>query len=306
MDAASPEFYTRVPKLSLTNVEKWPVTKNGLSLDVMIRYSPAKINLGLQIIMRRGDGYHDIQTIMHHAGLCDILETRASAPGSQPLKFSQSGIQLESGDQKNLCISAWEIFQKEAPLPPLEIHLHKQIPVGAGLGGGSSNATHTLLAINRIMGDPLPMGTLHRMASSLGSDCPFFLHDRAMLAEGRGEILTPMEWSLKGKYLVLFNRGIHISTAQAYAGIQPAPSGFDLRELPHLSFDSWKKYVTNDFEVPVFRAHPELEALKAAIYSAGAGYASLSGSGSALYGIFEELPDLPEPLQRFAIWKGEL
>jgi 4-diphosphocytidyl-2-C-methyl-D-erythritol kinase len=272
----------------------------------MILFSPAKINLGLQILRRRGDGYHDIQTIMHHAGLCDILEIRVSQPDSRRLKFSQSGIELESGDLKNLCISAWEIFEEEAGLPPLEIHLHKQIPVGAGLGGGSSNATHTLLAINRIMGDPLPMGTLHRMASSLGSDCPFFLHDRAMLAEGRGEILTPLELSLKGKYLVLFNKGIHISTARAYAGIQPAPLRFDLRELPNLSFDSWKKVVTNDFEEPVFRLHPELEALKAAIYSAGAGYASLSGSGSALYGLFEEKPDLPGPLQRCAIWKGKL
>jgi 4-diphosphocytidyl-2-C-methyl-D-erythritol kinase len=280
--------------------------KNGLSLDVMILFSPAKINLGLQILKRRGDGYHDIQTILHHTGLCDILEVKKSAPGSQPLQFSQSGIELESGDHKNLCISAWEMFQQEVGLPTLEIHLHKQIPVGAGLGGGSSNATHTLLAMNKIMGDPLPMDALQRMASSLGSDCPFFLHDSAMLAEGRGESLTPLELSLKGKFLVIFYKGIHISTSQAYAGTQPAPLRFDLRELPHRSFDSWKELLTNDFEVSVFGLHPELEVLKADIYSAGAGYASLSGSGSALYGLFEKVPELPGPLERCAIWKGRL
>jgi len=272
----------------------------------MILFSPAKINLGLQILSLRSDGFHDIQTIMHHAGLCDIMEIRKSGDDREGLTFSQTGIELESADKKNLCISAWETFREEVSLPPLEIHLHKQIPVGAGLGGGSSNATHTLLAINRIMGDPMPDAVLYRMASSIGSDCPFFLYDTAMLAEGRGEILTPLELSLKGLYLVIFHTGIHISTAEAYAGTRPAPMRIDLRELQHLSIHKWKEVVTNDFEDSVFSQHAVLGDLKSAIYRKGALYASLSGSGSALYGLFQEKPDLPDQLRQYAVWKGKL
>ena len=280
--------------------------KNGLSLFQMIFYSPAKINLGLQVLNRRSDGFHNIQTIMHLTGLCDILEIIRSGKDDAPLTFTQSGLALEPDSSKNLCISAWEALQQEVRLPPLTMHLHKQIPVGAGLGGGSSNATFTLRGINTIMGHPLPPEALHRMAASLGSDCAFFLYDRPMLAEGRGELLSPVDLQLSGLLLVLFVTGIHISTAGAYAGIDPAPGKLDLRELAKHPVRIWKEILSNDFEIPVFRNHPELEDLKESIYRAGAMYASLSGSGAAIYGIFEKKPDLPPDLLKAVLWKGKL
>jgi len=272
----------------------------------MILYSPAKINLGLHVLDKRSDGFHNIQTIMHLTGLSDILEIIKSNHDKQGLRFSQSGMELEPVSSKNLCISAWEAFQQEVGLPPLAMHLHKQVPVGAGLGGGSSNATFTLMGINRIMGNLLPMDTLHRMASSLGSDCPFFLHDRPMLAEGKGELLTPLELGLSGMKLILFHTGIHISTSDAYAGIGPSPGKMDLHELPQHPVQAWKEILFNDFEVPVFKRYPELDSLKRSIYAAGAIYASLSGSGAALYGIFEKEPDLPGEIQPTVLWEGTL
>lgn len=272
----------------------------------MIFYSPAKINLGLQVLNRRPDGFHNIQTIMHLTGLYDILEIIRSEKDAAPLTFTQSGLALEPGSSKNLCISAWEAVQRELSLPPLAIHLHKQIPVGAGLGGGSSNATFTLRGINTLMDNPLPPETLYRMAASLGSDCPFFLYDRPMLAEGRGELLTPVDLQLTGLHLVLFDTGIHISTAEAYAGIVPSPGKLDLRELPQHPVRSWKEILSNDFEIPVFGKHPGLESLKHSIYRAGAVYSSLSGSGAAIYGIFEREPVLPADLLEGVLWKGPL
>jgi 4-diphosphocytidyl-2-C-methyl-D-erythritol kinase len=243
---------------------------------------------------------------MHLTGLCDILEIKRSDRQEQELVFTQSGIELEPGSSKNLCISAWEALRQKIRLPPLTIHLHKQIPVGAGLGGGSSNATCTLTGINRIMGNPLPMETLHPMATSLGSDCPFFLHGRPMVAEGKGDLLTPLDIQLSGMKLVLFHTGIHISTAEAYSGIHPSAGGLDLHELPQHPVDVWKEKLINDFEVPVFQRYPELDSLKQSIYAAGAIYASMSGSGSALYGIFEKEPVLPGNLQSGLLWKGTL
>jgi 4-diphosphocytidyl-2-C-methyl-D-erythritol kinase len=272
----------------------------------MIFFAPAKINLGLQVLDRRSDGFHNIQTIMHLTGLCDILEIKKSDKKKSGLEFTQSGIELEPGSPHHLCVSAWEVFQKEIRLPPLAMHLHKQIPVGAGLGGGSSDATSALLGINRILGNPVQRDTLHRMATSLGSDCPFFLHHSPMLAEGKGERLTPVNIELSGMKLVLFHTGIHISTAEAYAGIHPSPGRMDLHELPRYPVQMWKEILINDFEVPVFNLYPELGSLKRSIYTAGATYASLSGSGAAIYGIFDREPDLPRDLQPMVLWKGPL
>ncbi len=272
----------------------------------MILFSPAKINLGLRVLERRSDGYHDIETAMCLTGLCDILEIRAGdAPGGG-IRFTQSGIQLEQGSGTNLCIRAYEMYRQAAPLPAVSIHLHKQIPVGAGLGGGSSNATFTLLGLNQISRAPLEEKTLHEMASRLGSDCPFFLYSRPMIARGRGEILDPLELPLKGHYLALIHPGIHISTAEAYSDIVPDRSGAGLRELLAQPPDRWKEWVINDFEGPLFRKYPALSGVKQELYGAGALYASLSGSGSALYGIFPVSPELTGSLAASLIWKGAL
>lgn len=271
----------------------------------MILNSPAKINIGLHIISRRPDGFHDLQSVMYPIGLNDIIEIREAAPGSDALSFSQSGIFIPAGSEKNLCEKAHEIFAKKREIPPVEIHLHKQIPVGAGLGGGSSNASLTLLGLNQLCSAPLPPETLHDMAAILGSDCPFFLHKQAMMMEGRGERLSSSSVNLDGLYLVLLFPDIHISTPEAYSGVSPTIPPTHLEKLLDVPVNKWKGKIVNDFEKGIFEKYPKIEMLKEELYSAGALYASLSGSGSSIYGIFPEQPELPDSVTPYIIWKGE-
>lgn len=271
----------------------------------MILPSPAKINIGLQIIQKRADGFHNLQSLMYPVGLCDFVEIREADPNSLPLTFSQTGIPVKEGSGKNLCEMAHEIFTLERQLSPVEIHLHKQIPIGAGLGGGSSNATQVLKGLNLLTSDVLSHDALHKMAASLGSDCPFFLYDDAMMMEGRGELLSPSSIKLEGMWLVLLFPEIHISTPQAYAGVSPSQPDFHLEELLKSPIKEWKELIINDFELGIFKIYPELAILKEQLYEAGALYASLSGSGSSLYGIFPEKPKLPEDVFRFKIWEGK-
>lgn len=272
----------------------------------MIHFAPAKINLGLHVLEKREDGYHNLQTVMVPTGLCDLLEITTTKAGGEKIRFEQTGISLEEGAGTNLCVRAWELMSSETRLPPLSIHLHKQIPVGAGLGGGSSDGTHTLTGINNLLEKQVPRDILQQMAASLGSDCPFFLHNGAMLAEGRGEILTPVNLELSGFRLVLFHPGVHISTAEAYGGIRTSTGRTDLRLFLEQPVKDWKNNVENDFEPIVFDQHPRLREIKASIYAAGASYASLSGSGSAMYGLFTSPPVLSGKLGRYKLWEGPL
>lgn len=270
----------------------------------MILPSPAKINIGLQIIGKRSDGFHELQSLMYPVGLSDIIEIREAGPAASALSFSQSGIPVKEGAGKNLCEMAHELFARKRELPPLEIHLHKQIPIGAGLGGGSSNATVILKGLNQLTKKPFTKKSLHEMAAELGSDCPFFLHDQAMMMEGRGEILSPSPLSLKGLWLVLLFPKIHISTPEAYAGVLPALPDQHLEKILAAPIQKWKASVVNDFEKGIFIKYPELAGIKQQLYTAGAIYASLSGSGSSLYGIFHEKPVLSGQLSSFIIWEG--
>jgi 4-diphosphocytidyl-2-C-methyl-D-erythritol kinase len=279
--------------------------KNDLSLWVMILLSPAKINIGLQIILRRPDGFHNLQSLMYPVGLNDIIEIREATKDKNPLAFSQSGILVNEGSGKNLCEKAHEIFAAEREIPPVEIHLHKQIPIGAGLGGGSSNATQILKGLNQFTSFALEAEALHDMAASLGSDCPFFLHSQAMMMEGRGDLLRSSPLTLEGLWLVILFPEIHISTPVAYSGVTPVKPEHHLELLLNLPIQQWKEKVVNDFETGVFEKFPELASLKEDLYKAGALYASLSGSGSSLYGIFPQKPKLARPVSRFLIWQGE-
>ncbi len=270
----------------------------------MIHFSPAKINIGLQIIERRADGFHNLRSVMFPVGLCDILEIWRSPDQKDGISFSLSGIELESGNEKNLCIQAYELLSGETQLPPVELHLHKQIPVGGGLGGGSSNASTTLKGLNLLARNPLSDERLLDLAATLGSDCPFFLHSGTMMMEGRGEILNPVNVHLVQLYLVLLFPEIHISTATAYAGVTPSKPAVHLEELVREPIDRWKDLIVNDFENTVFEIHPKLKLLKAGLYDAGALYASMSGSGSSMYGIFSKAPDLPGNIDRYVVWKG--
>lgn len=271
----------------------------------MILFSPAKINIGLHITERRPDGFHNLQSVMYPVDLCDILEIRPSETGNQGLYFSRSGIPSGEKPGDNLCEKAYEIMAREVRLPPVEIHLHKQIPVGAGLGGGSSNAAATLKGLNQLSDHPLSQEELHKLALSIGSDCPFFLHHGAMMMEGRGEILTPVSVNLDRLYLVLLFPKLHISTAEAYAEVIPELPGVHLGQTVSKPVVEWRGKVVNDFEKGIFRRYPELEILKMELMDAGAMYASLSGSGSSLFGIFTGSPDLPDNLSRYVVWRGD-
>lgn len=270
----------------------------------MILFSPAKINLGLQILERREDGFHNLRSVMYPVGLCDIIEIHQPAGAKVPVRFSQSGIRFEGDEEKNLCLQAWKLMASEHSLPPLAIHLHKQIPVGAGLGGGSSNASTILKGLNRLANAPAPYESMAALAARLGSDCPFFLHDVPMLMEGRGELLSQINLKLKPGFLVLLFPEIHISTAEAYAAVKPAMPDSDLMQVIEGPLSQWKDRLKNDFEKSALIRHPLLNDLKLGLYNAGALFAALSGSGSALFGVFESPPELPEEIRKYVIWKG--
>ncbi|PID91142.1 MAG: 4-(cytidine 5'-diphospho)-2-C-methyl-D-erythritol kinase [Bacteroidetes bacterium] len=270
----------------------------------MILFSPAKINIGLRILRRRPDGFHDLQSLMYAVGLCDILEIRVEAEGESALRFSQTGIPIPSGEGPNLVERAWKLFSDRHPLPPLSIHLHKQIPIGAGLGGGSSNASTCLLGLNRLANEAMPKEQLLAMAAELGSDCPFFVQGGAMMMEGRGEKLREIPFSISEFQLVLLFPDIHISTAEAYAGVKAAMPESHLEEVLRAAPKEWKGRVVNDFEASLFPAHPILREIKDGLYNCGAVYAAMSGSGSAIYGLFDQSPDLPGELEAFKVWEG--
>jgi len=272
----------------------------------MIYFSPAKINIGLQILEKRPDGFHKLQSVMHPVGLCDILEINALALSNQKINFTQSGLRFEADLEDNLCIKAWEILAGETRLPPVEMHLHKQIPVGAGLGGGSSNASLTLMGLNSLAEIPVAKERLSELAEMLGSDCPFFLNDEPMMMEGRGEILSQVHLNLSGYYLVLLFPEIHISSTEAYRGVRPFIPEKMLKTLIQEPVDMWKGRIVNDFELSVFKSYPLLKDLKQDLYSSGAVYASLSGSGSSLYGIFSSRPSLQNDLKKHVIWAGTI
>ena len=270
----------------------------------MIYFSPAKINLGLHVLERREDGFHELRSVMYPTGLCDIIEIHQLNDEKLPVRLSQSGILFGSDPERNLCMRAWKLMASERELPPVAIHLHKQIPVGAGLGGGSSNASTILRGLNLLAPIPASTERLEELACQLGSDCPFFLQDEPMMMEGRGELLSPVKVSLKNYFLVLLFPEIHISTAEAYGAVSPSIPDLQLQQMIELPVDRWKTRVKNDFETNAFIKHPLLKSLKIDLYRAGARYASMSGSGSSLYGIFEKLPELAPEIRKYVIWTG--
>jgi 4-diphosphocytidyl-2-C-methyl-D-erythritol kinase len=280
--------------------------KNAISLSYMIYFSPAKINLGLQILERREDGFHNLRSLMYPIPICDIIEIHQRPGQDTPIRFSQSGISLAESLELNLCMKAWKLMAAELTLPPVAVHLHKQIPAGAGLGGGSSNASTILTGLNTLAKSPASHENLSEMAGQLGSDCPFFLQNNPMMMEGRGEILSRINITLNSFYLVLLFPEIHISTAEAYAAVSPHMPDIHLRQLIKAPVNQWRGNVLNDFEKSAFEKYPRLKSLKHSLYKAGALYASMSGSGSSLYGIFEKQALLPEEIRKYVIWEGML
>jgi len=250
----------------------------------MIIFPPCKINIGLQVISRRDDGYHNIATSFYPLPLTDALEIITSAE----LSFHVSGNAIPGNTKDNLCLKAYHLLKKDYPrLPPVDIYLHKVIPIGAGLGGGSSDAAYMLRLLNTKHRLAITWEKLQKYASMLGSDCAFFLQDRPCCATGRGDQLYPFSGEdLSHYHFMLVCPDIHINTAEAYKGIIPAMPSVPLPDLLRRPIDTWKDTLVNDFEKPVFEAYPALAEIKETLYRHGALYASLSGSGAAVYGIF--------------------
>ena len=252
----------------------------------MILFPSAKINLGLQILRKREDGYHDIATCMVPVPLFDVLEILPS----DTIQFYQTGLEIPDSTDNNLVLKAWRLLSANYNVPPAYFHLRKQIPMGAGLGGGSADAAFALLGMNELFDLGISNERLRGLAAELGSDCAFFIDNKPQLAEGRGELLTSLELSLRGYYLKLVHPEIHISTAQAYAGVCPKPQQYSIPEILKRRPEEWINSLHNDFEDSIFPSFPTIKALKDTLYQEGAFYASMSGSGSAVYGLFSEKP----------------
>lgn len=262
----------------------------------MIVFANAKINIGLRVIRKRPDDFHDILSIFYPVPLTDVIEIHQSPR----FEFHSYGFPVSSSEKSNLCVRAWNLLSENHTLPTVAIYLLKNIPTEAGLGGGSSDASFTLLALNEMFHLGLSQETLSNYALQLGSDCPFFIHNRPVLASGRGEVLTPLTLSLKGYYLVLIKPDYKISTAEAYSHIQAIPEAENPAFIVNLPLERWKEKLVNDFEEYVFNIFPEVRIIKEKLYSEGAVYASMSGSGTSVYGIFrDEPPPMPWATNHF-------
>ena len=266
----------------------------------MTTHPNCKINLGLHVTGRRADGYHTIETVFLPVPLCDRLTIE---PAGQT-GFVQSGIALDCPASENICVNAYRSMCRKYPqIGPVQISLEKNIPFGAGLGGGSSDAAHTIIMLNKLYDLHLTADELCAQASEIGADCPFFILNRPCHATGIGERLEPLAFDLPsaGLRLMLLKPPVAVSTAEAYRGIVPRSAATDLRQAVLGPPESWRETIVNDFEATVFEKHPSIAGLKQALYDSGAVYASMSGSGSALFGVFKELPAGQLP---FEVYRG--
>ena len=251
----------------------------------MITFPNPKLNLGLHILRKRPDGYHDLESLfIPWHGLHDVLEIIPAAAPEMHLYGLSLGEGGDGGD--NLCMRAWQLLHECYGIPPVAIHLWKGIPAGAGLGGGSADAAFTLRMLSEMFGLGLSDELLASLAARLGSDCAFFVYNRPMVASGRGEVLVPYEIDVTKFRIEVVTPPVHVSTREAYAGVTPREPAISLREALSRPLDEWREVLVNDFEPSVFDAHPELARIKADLYARGARYASLSGSGSAIFGLF--------------------
>ena len=251
----------------------------------MISFPNAKINLGLDIVRRRPDGYHDISTIFYPIALTDALEIVPSSTGESTLMVT--GNDVDCPTEKNLVMKAFRLLEKEFALPPVQMWLVKRIPHGAGLGGGSSDAAFALVMLNKIFNLALSPEQLASRAATLGADCAFFVHNTPMSATGIGDILSPLPLSLSGKTLVLVKPDVSVPTKVAYSKVTPAEPTEDVTQIAQRPIAQWRNALKNDFEPSVMSEYPVVAQIKQRLYDAGAAYASMSGSGSSVFGIFD-------------------
>jgi 4-diphosphocytidyl-2-C-methyl-D-erythritol kinase len=256
----------------------------------MIKFSNCKINIGLEIVSKRTDNYHNIESVFYPIPLKDIVEMVPNAENN--FNYTQSGIIVDAAVEDNLLYKAWKLIDEEYKIGGVNVHLHKQIPMGAGLGGGSANAAILLKMLNEEFKLSLSTKKLESYAAVLGSDCPFFIEAKSAFVYNTGTDFYSIDLNLEGYYLVLIKPEIHISTQEAYSEIELQKSNINLNEINKIPIGEWKGKVYNRFENHIFKLHPQLKDIKKELYNMGAVYASMSGSGSSIYGIFEKEPDV--------------
>ncbi len=270
----------------------------------MICFPNAKINLGLNIISKRVDGFHNIETIFYPLALTDILEFIETDKNQTQIKMS--GISLDIPDNQNICIKAYELLSQDFDLAPLEIFLHKIIPSGAGLGGGSSDAAFFIKYLNTYFKLGLSEYQLENYAAQIGSDCAFFIRNKPVFASGKGEVFEKIELDLSNYFIYLVKPDVFVGTQEAYSSVKPTIPDVSIKELVNGPIEEWKDLIFNDFERSVFKIHPQLNQIKENLYENGAIYASMSGSGSSIYGIFKNEPQKITNFAKHFNWISKL
>lgn len=261
----------------------------------MITYPIAKINLGLNVVARRPDGYHDLETVFYPVPIRDALELHPmddGFPSPYGCDLKVTNLEIEGDERRNLVVRAYDLLARDFPLPRLHAHLYKAIPMQAGMGGGSSDCAAMLCSVNELCGLGLTQQQLVDYAARLGADCAFFVAGRPAYAEGIGERLSPIDLDLGGWWLAVVKPPVAVSTKEAFALVAPRPTRKKCREVVMQPVDTWREELTNDFEASVFAQHPEIGQVKDALYGLGAAYAAMSGSGSAVFGLFKAQPSL--------------
>ena len=258
---------------------------------LMICFPNAKINLGLNIVSQRNDGFHNLETIFYPINLKDGLEI-INSESQEQYQFFQTGIKIDGDPSTNIVIKALELVKNHSKIniPNIDIHLLKKIPTGAGLGGGSSDAAFMLKLLNKAYNLGIPNNELIELALQIGADCPFFLYNKPAFASGIGNQLEPIDLDLSGMYLLIVKPDVFISTKEAYSMVSPKSPTLSLKEIATRPLYEWKELMKNDFEDPIFKKYPQICKIKQQLYDLGATYASMSGAGSSLYGIFNVKP----------------
>lgn len=264
----------------------------------MLAFANAKINLGLYVTGKREDGYHNIKTIFYPVKIYDVVESLDAAESGCTIR----GIDVPGDTDDNLCLKAYRLLAEDFDLPPQQLCLLKNIPVGAGLGGGSADAAFLIRLLNEKFSLFLSIEKMEAYARRLGADCAFFIRNHPVYAEGKGDEFSVVEVDLSAYFLVVVKPEIHVATAEAYRGIKPEKAGTSLKDLIHLPVSSWKDEMRNDFEASVFSQYPEIGEIKSALYDHGASYASMSGSGSSVFGIFEKAVQLPRLESKYKVF----
>lgn len=254
----------------------------------MITFPSAKINIGLNITNKRLDGFHNIETILYPTLIKDALEVIEASE----MSFESSGIAIPGSSSENLCWKAYDLLRKDFSLPPVSIHLHKKIPIGAGLGGGSADAAFFIKLINDKFSLGLSVVQMQNYCRLLGSDCAFFIENSPVFAFEKGSVFEPLDLDLSNYYLALVMPPVHVSTAEAYQGVQPKEAAISLKQLIKLPIEDWQGKITNNFEEHIFKNHPQIKKVKETLLEAGALFSLMSGSGASVYGIFKEPVDL--------------